>query len=100
MLQQPARREAAEFFKELRPEELRGVGKAHAAAVQLRLVGEPLRDDEAGFFRRSAFAQQDGAGFLDAVDIGLRDEAADLSVEIFKARYDDDGVRQRDWRFE
>ena len=35
-----------------------------------------------------------GPGFLDAVDIGLRDEAAHLSVEIFEARYDDDSVGQ------
>ena len=35
-----------------------------------------------------------GPGLLDAVDVGLRDEASHLSVEIFKARDDDDGVGQ------
>ena len=94
VLEEPARREPAEFFEELRPEELRRVGKAHAGAVQLRLIGKPLRDDQAGFFRRAALAQQDGARLLDAVDVGLRDEAAHLSVEIFEARDDDDGVGQ------
>ena len=94
VLQQPARRKPAEFFEELRPEKRRRIGKAHAGAVDLGLMREALRDDEAGFFRRAAFAQQNRAGFLDAVDIRLRNHAAHLAVEIFQARDDDDRVGQ------
>jgi hypothetical protein len=58
------------------------------------MIGEALRDDEASFLRCPAFAQQNGAGFLDAVDVRLRDEASHLTVKIFQARDDDDRVRQ------
>ncbi len=94
VLEKAARRQAAELLEELRAEELRRVGEAQAAAVDFRLIRQALGDDEAGFFRRAAFAQQHRARLLDAVDIGLRDEAAHLAVEVFQARNDDDGVRQ------
>ena len=83
MFQKTARREAAEFLEELRSEKLRGVGEAQSAAIRFRMIGQAFRDDETGFFRSPAFAKKHGAGFFDAIDVGLRDEAAHLAVEIF-----------------
>ncbi len=55
---------------------------------------EPLGDDQARLLRRAAFEQRDGSRLLDAVDVGLREDAAHLAVEVFQARDDEDGVGQ------
>ena len=94
MFKQPACRKPAKFFKELRPEECRRIRKAHAGTADLSLMGDALRNDQFGFFRCPAFAQQHRARFLDPVDVRLGHEAAHLAVEIFQARNDDDRIRQ------
>ena len=53
---------------------------------------EPLGDDQPGFLRRATFQERNGAGLLDAIDVGLRQHAAHLAVEVFQARDDEDGV--------
>ena len=55
-------------------------------------MGKALGDDQLGFLRRAAFQQRHRAGLLDAVDVGLRQHAAHLPVEVFQARDDEDGV--------
>ena len=45
---------------------------------------EPLADDQAGLFGRTAFEQGDRSGLLDPVEVGLGEDAADLAVEILK----------------
>ena len=49
----------------------------------------------ARFLGRAAFEQRHRAGLLDAVDVGLRQHAAHLAVEVLEARDDDDGVGTR-----
>ena len=86
MFQEPARRQAAELFEKLRPEKRGRIWEAQSAALLFCLIFEPLANDQLGFFRRPAFAQQHGARFFNSVDIGLSDHAAHLAVEILQAR--------------
>jgi hypothetical protein len=44
------------------------------------------------FLGRAALEQRDGAGLLDSIHVGLCEHPADLTVEIFQARDDQDGI--------
>ena len=55
---------------------------------------ETARDDEARFFRRAAFQERDRTRLLDAVEIGLGQGTANLTIEVIEARDDDDRVGQ------
>ena len=94
MLQKAARREAAEFLEELWSKELRRIGIREPGRLCLRFMLETARDDQARFFRRAAFQKCDGTRLLDAVDIGLGQGTANLTVEIIEARDDDDRIGQ------
>ena len=76
-LQDAPGREAAELLEELRAEVERGIG-----AVVARILLQPLGDDETRLLGRARLDQRHRAGFLDAVDIGLRQHLAHLAVEI------------------
>ncbi len=94
MFQQAPRGEAAEFLEELRAEELRRVGVGKTDRLGFRFVLQAAGDDQARFFRRATFEQRHGSRLFDAVEIGLRECAANLAVEIIQARNNNDGVGQ------
>src|SRR5690606_33835549 len=90
VLQQSPCRKPAKLLEELRAEERCRIREGGAAVPERGLMLEALGDDEPRLFRRARFEQGHRASFLDAVDIGLGKNAANLPVKIFQTRDDDD----------
>ena len=93
ILEKAPRREAAKLGHEIGAEEFRQIDGRRIDTARDRVLLDTARKNEPRFVGRAALEQRDRARLLDAVDVGLREHAAHLVVEVAEAGDDDQRAR-------